>query len=268
MVIFQYKEGRLRERDTLLKALPFSESKYSGKYPVISVVGAGGKTSTIRELAREYAADGGQVIITTTTHMMAEALPWFLTEPAEDRMDALLQKYGQVWVGIPSDHGKMQSLPAEFLPCIWKRNIPVLIEADGARRLPLKAPAEHEPVILPETTHVLSVYGLDELGKRLDEVCFRPELAAALLKKERTQRVTEEDIAVLASSERAGKKGCPGHAGYTVVLNKADSERLKRSALEICGLLERREVRQVIVSSHAEQHLMQTTDEPEEVEKR
>lgn len=297
MVIFQYKEGRLLERVSLLKALPFSESqrprckytghqissdesiggfdprgsrqmdvracqlgsllrrnKYSGKYPVISVIGAGGKTSTIRELAREYVAGGGQVIVMTTTHMMAEDLPWFLTEPAEDRMDGLLQKYGQVWIGNPSDNGKIQSLPAKFLPCIWKRNVPVLIEADGARRLPLKAPAEYEPVILPETTHVLSVYGLDALGKRLDEVCFRPEVAAALLKKERTQRVTEEDIAVLASSERAGKKGCPGHAGYTVVLNKADSERLKRSALEICGLLEKKGVRQVIVSSYAEEN--------------
>lgn len=283
MVIFQYKEGRLREKDSLLEALPFcnvvepkpglvrgpggsrqsrdvpletfgdSENKHFGECPVVSVVGAGGKTSLIRELAREYAAGGGQVIVMTTTHMMAEELPWFLTEPSEACMDSLLKKYGQVWMGIPSGQGKIQSLPAEFLPCIWRKKVPVLIEADGARRLPHKAPAEHEPVILPETTHVLSVYGLDALGKRLDEVCFRPELAAALLKKRKTQRVTEEDIAVLASSERAGRKACPGNAGYTVVLNKADSRRLRESALAICGLLERQGTGDVIVSSCAEQ---------------
>ncbi len=249
MIIFQYKEGRLRERDSLLEALPFSQSKYSEECPVVSVTGAGGKTSLIREMAREYADGGGRVIVTTTTHIMKEDLPWFLTEPSEECMDRLLQKYGQVWVGLPSGQGKMQSLPPEFLPCIWRRNVPVLIEADGARRLPLKVPAGHEPVILPETTHVLSVYGLDALGKRLDEVCFRPELAAVLLKKDGTQRVTEEDIAFLASSERAGRKGCPGDAGYTVVLNKADSKRLRRSALAICRMLEGRGIRDVIVSA-------------------
>ena len=45
----------------------------------------------------------------------------------------------------------------------------VLIEADGARRLPLKVPAEHEPVIPEMTTHVLSVYGLDSIGKRSEK---------------------------------------------------------------------------------------------------
>ncbi len=249
MVIFQYKEGRLRERDSLLEALPFSKSKYPGERPVVSVVGAGGKTSMIREMAREYAAGGGRVIVTTTTHMMKEDLPWFLTEPSEERMDGLMKRYGQVWIGLPSGHGKIQSLPPEFLPCIWRRNVPVLIEADGARRLPLKVPAGHEPVILPETTHVLSVYGLDALGKRLDEACFRPELAEIMLGKERTQQVTEEDIAALASSEKAGRKGCPGDAGYTVVLNKADSKRLKRSAFAICRMLERRGIRDVIISA-------------------
>ena len=45
--------------------------------------------------------------------------------------------------------------------------IPVLIEADGAKRRPLKVPAEHEPVIPEMTTHVLSVYGLDSIGKKI-----------------------------------------------------------------------------------------------------
>ena len=46
----------------------------------------------------------------------------------------------------------------------------MLIEADGAKCLPLKVPAEHEPVILPETTHVLSLYGMDAVGGVMEKV--------------------------------------------------------------------------------------------------
>jgi probable selenium-dependent hydroxylase accessory protein YqeC len=45
----------------------------------------------------------------------------------------------------------------------------LLIEADGARGLPLKAPFEHEPVIPPETSLVVPVASLSVLGQPLDE---------------------------------------------------------------------------------------------------
>ena len=38
-------------------------------FPVISFVGAGGKTSCMLELARNLAAQGKKVLVTTTTHM-------------------------------------------------------------------------------------------------------------------------------------------------------------------------------------------------------
>lgn len=126
--------------------------------------------------------------------------------------------------------------------------IPVLIEADGARRLPLKVPAEHEPVIPEMTTHVLSVYGLDSIGKKIGETVFRPELAEILLNKDRTECVTAQDIARLAAHQSAGRKGCPEGAVYTVVLNKADSEKEKHAALEICRMLAGEGIRRIIVT--------------------
>ena len=41
----------------------------------------------------------------------------------------------------------------------------VLVEADGAKRFPLKAPAAHEPVIPDETRLVIAVAGLSGVGK-------------------------------------------------------------------------------------------------------
>ena len=192
------------------------------------------------------------MIVTTTTHMMVEDRPWFLLEPSAEKMGELLAAYGQAWVGTPAPGGKMQGVPCEFLDKIWKMGLPVLIEADGARKLPLKVPGEQEPVILPETTHVLSVYGLDAVGQRIEDVCFRPERAAELLDKKITERVTAEDIAFLAASDRAGRKGCPPEAVYTVVLNKADDRKRRECALEICGLLCGKEIGNVIVSCYEE----------------
>lgn len=52
----------------------------------------------------------------------------------------------------------------------------VLIEADGSRKLPLKVPGNHEPVIPGQTNLILAVYGLSALGKTISEICQRHEL--------------------------------------------------------------------------------------------
>lgn len=247
-MVYSFRDGRLCEVSSLRQAAGLAGIPS----PVVSAAGAGGKTSTIRRLAQEYIESGQQVIVTTTTHMMAEDRPWFLLEPSEEKMGELLAAYGQAWVGTPAPNGKMQGVPCEFLDKIWKTGLPVLIEADGARRLPLKAPGEQEPVILPETTHVLSVYGLDAVGEKIVDVCFRPERAAALLNKNITEQVTAEDVAFLAASEQAGRKGCPKDAVYTVVLNKADDLRRRKCALEICRLLQEKGIGNVIISCGGE----------------
>lgn len=247
-MIYSFRDGRLCEVSSLRQAAGLTGIPS----PVVSAAGAGGKTSAIRRLAQEYIESGQMVIVTTTTHMMVEDRPWFLLEPSAEKMGELLAAYGQAWVGTPAPGGKMQGVPCEFLDKIWKMGLPVLIEADGARKLPLKVPGEQEPVILPETTHVLSVYGLDAVGQRMEDVCFRPERAAELLDKKITERVTAEDIAFLAASDRAGRKGCPPEAVYTVVLNKADDRKRRECALEICGLLCGKEIGNVIVSCYEE----------------
>ena len=247
-MIYSFRDGRLCEVSSLRQAAGLTGIPS----PVVSAAGAGGKTSAIRRLAQEYIESGQRVIVTTTTHMMVEDRPWFLLEPSAEKMGELLAAYGQAWVGTPAPGGKMQGVPCEFLDKIWKMGLPVLIEADGARKLPLKVPGEQEPVIRPETTHVLSVYGLDAVGQRMEDVCFRPERAAELLDKKITERVTAEDIAFLAASDRAGRKGCPPEAVYTVVLNKADDRKRRECALEICRMLREKEIGNVIVSCYEE----------------
>lgn len=230
-----YQAGILKEQPSLLHALGIEHLKS----PVVSVVGAGGKTTLIRRAAEEYRRKRIPVIVTTTTHMMAEDHPWFLLSTSVDKMKEILAREGMVWIGCPNKAGKMRSPSLEFLQEILTLGCPVLIEADGSRRLPLKVPAAHEPVLLPETSHVVNVYGLDALGNSFENVCFRTDIALKLLEKRGTDLVLEEDIAKLALDSLAGRKGITSSMSYQVVLNKADTPEREAAALTICRLAEK-----------------------------
>nr|WP_294493413.1 selenium cofactor biosynthesis protein YqeC [uncultured Mediterraneibacter sp.] len=247
-MIYIYSEGRMKRADSLRQALELEDTRLREQRPVISVVGAGGKTTMLRRLADEYMQTGTPVFVTTTTHIMNEDRPWFVPGTSEEKIREVLQKYGQVWAGMPAPGRKLGILPESLLKTISRWKIPILIEADGARRLPVKVPSGYEPVIRPDTTHVLSVYGLDGVGKRIEDAVFRPELAEALLNKKRTECIAARDIAILASSDFGGRKGCPQKAVYTVVLNKVDYEEHKKTALAICRALEEKGIHRVIVT--------------------
>ena len=284
-MIWIYKEDRLCEMPSLADALGISGAqegrpaasavgasgspgcRCSARCPVVSAVGAGGKTTTLHRLAEDFVRQGQQAVVTTSTHILEEDEPYFLRaaggesltdqlqlrEAARvfaDQVRGKLDCFGQVWTGSSAPGGKLCGLPELFVEQIWKLNVPVLVEADGARKMPMKVPAAHEPVLHPRTTHVLSVYGLDAVEEKLENVCFRKKLAEKILKKNGTEPVTPEDIALLASSPEAGRKGCPEQAAYTVVLNKADNAERRETALHICRLLNDRGIGRVIVTSH------------------
>ena len=59
----------------------------------------------------------------------------------------------------------------------------MLIEADGAKRKPLKVPADWEPVIPDFADVVVSVIGLDCLGKPICETAHRAEYTSSFLGK-------------------------------------------------------------------------------------
>jgi probable selenium-dependent hydroxylase accessory protein YqeC len=103
----------------------------------------------------------------------------------------------------------------------------VLLEADGSKRLPLKVPADREPVLLPESDILIAVCGLRSLGAPLEQICFRLEQAQELLGKLPAAVVTEEDLVRILTSERGGRKGA-GNREYYMVLNQCDdAERLR-----------------------------------------
>ena len=116
------------------------------------------------------------MLVSTTTHIRQPGAHYAADEAAL----AALWAAGQYAVaGVPAEQGKLTALPSEQLTRWMAQADIVLLEADGAKRLPCKAPAAHEPVLLPESDIVLAVAGLSALGRPLREVCFRLEQACA-----------------------------------------------------------------------------------------
>ncbi|MDX2140273.1 MAG: selenium cofactor biosynthesis protein YqeC [Chloroflexota bacterium] len=146
---------------------------------VISFIGAGGKTSALARLARELAAEGARVLVTTTTRMAADERGLFQhksrIDPSPDAPPSPFAERGRegeiLFLYDRIENDKVIGIALEQLPDVIAAHRPdyTLIEADGSRRKPLKYPKAHEPVISPETTLIVNVVGYGALGQPLDE---------------------------------------------------------------------------------------------------
>ena len=206
------------------------------KKQIVSLVGAGGKTTVMYQLAEHFANLGEKVLVTTTTHIFQPACN-FAQSVAE--VEALWKAGCYAVVGdIEAETGKLTQLSANVFENYCSLADLVLVEADGAKRLPCKAPAENEPVLLPESDMVVAVMGLDALHQPIQEVCFRLERVMEVLGVNAGHYLTEEDVVKLLLSEQGALKNV-GQRNYFIVLNKCDTQNRLNSALKIQGLLEK-----------------------------
>ena len=224
----------MRRTDSILKALDID----TDRYPVLSVVGGGGKTSLIFRMMEELTAVGKKVLITTTTHMAYEPDRPFAEGGDIISIKQNLEEHGYtIAAALDREKCKISALPEEKLKEIKALADVILIEADGAKRCPLKVPASWEPVIWKPTDLVIAVAGMDAAGKPIREVCHRPENVADFLGKETEEKVTEEDIVRIAVSTEALRK-CVDGREYRVLLNKSDIPGKSQVAERIADRLE------------------------------
>jgi molybdenum cofactor cytidylyltransferase len=203
--------------------------------PIISFVGAGGKTTALFQLARQLLnAKRQTLIITATTHLGIWQIP--LADHhiiAEDIND--LQNFPQE--GIVLVTGEIEdkrTQPVRETILNWLReksiaqNIPLLIEADGSRQKSLKAPAEHEPPIPEFSDIVIYVAGLSALGKPLHEDhVHRAEIFSQLSGLPLGTPVTPQSVINTLTHPQGGLKNIPPQARRIALLNQADSPELR-----------------------------------------
>ena len=145
---------------------------------MIAVVGSGGKTTLIKNLAARYRSEGKTVLVTTTTHMFIEE-DTLLTDDAAVIIGALRER-GYVMAGIPEGI-KIRALSKETFDGVCSHADVVLVEADGSKHLPIKYPNAGEPAIPGVVDHIIVVWGPHGLGKPAREVCHRLDLVMQCL---------------------------------------------------------------------------------------
>lgn len=208
-----------------------------GKKHTICLVGGGGKTTVMYELAAMWAACGCKVLVLTSTHILQPADGSFAADAAA--VHNLWQQRRYAVIGTPElDTGKLTAPLQSVYEALKLQADVILCEADGSRHHPCKVPAEYEPVILPDSDIVLAVAGMDALGNSLAQACQRPQLAADLLDCSADKIIDAQMLTALLLSEQGARKNV-GTRAYYIVLNKCD----------LLKALQREEMRWLLVSA-------------------
>ncbi len=210
---------------------------------VISIVGGGGKTTAMFMLAREIKALGKKVLVTTTTNIGVPEpgqCDIFMLEGCTDPGQlAAIPAATITCLGgglIEGEICKVKSVDPAFIDELYAQNLfdCILVEADGAKRKPIKAPADYEPVIPTSTTLVIGVIGLDSLGKEVsEENIHRCALFCACTGNKPGELIDRASIIQLILAEKGLFKGAPAASRKVVLLNKADTAELRLHAEQI-----------------------------------
>ncbi len=206
--------------------------------PRVAFVGSGGKTTALFRLARELPPP---VIITATTHLGLDQAQSadrhvVLTGPEEAAKisDGIIEGI-LVITGPAGSDRRTSGLDAETVERVRRladeRGAPLLIEADGSRQKPLKAPAEHEPAVPAWVDQVVVVVGATGLGKPLDaEWVHRPAIFCRLTGLAQGDPVTAQALQKYLNHPEGGLKNIPALARRSVFINQADTPALQAEA--------------------------------------
>ena len=219
---------------------------FNGERHVISLVGGGGKSTLLEYLAARFAARGERTVIMTTTRM---ACPERVCMTMED-CRACWARGEYAACGQRTENGKFRAPQDALLRELLKEADAVVVEADGAHMRACKAPAAHEPVILPESDIVIGVMGVEVLGGQVDEVCHRPEQVCALLGCTGNHDLTAADMAEILLCEKGTRKNV-GMREFYIVLNKCDDAARIRNGEAVMRELEKRGHTSTVLTSFA-----------------
>jgi len=189
---------------------------------IVSFVGGGGKTTGLFALA---ATRTGPTVVTTTTKMGRDrtgGLP-ILIDPSDSEVATAAEKGSIIVWGDAAGHratGVTVDACARYLDLVDT----VVVEADGSRRRPFKAPLDYEPVVPPATTTLVACCGMAALDTPIREGCHRPERVAAIVGAGLEDLLTPNRLVQVLLSTEGSTKDRPVSARFAVVLNRARPE--------------------------------------------
>lgn len=209
-------------------------------------VGAGGKTTAMFSLARQTP---GPVWVTTSAHLGTDqtvlADCHYVVCSPEDIAPAIWMKQKVVLLSGPATSDDRLSSPApELLESIHqvalREGVSLLLEADGSRSIPLKAPGDHEPPIPAWVRQVVVLAGFSMVGQPLSEkTVYRSGRFGELTGLSEGEPITIKSVRDVLIHPLGGLKNIPAQAVKAVILNQADTPMGKNLAGSVaCDLLD------------------------------
>lgn len=206
-------------------------------HPLIVLVGAGGKTTTMYALAAELARRGEHVVTTTTTNIYIPGQGETDTLIVAAETPTMLKVVNNAWkqhhrmtvARAVIAAGKLGGLqPDQPYELLTRGGADVVIvEADGARHAMIKAPAEYEPVVPSQTNVALLVMSAEAINQPLNaKIAHRPERIAAVLGIQQGDILTPQLIAILMTSTQGAMKNIPGQAAIYLLITHVSLARL------------------------------------------
>jgi probable selenium-dependent hydroxylase accessory protein YqeC len=195
----------------------------------VALVGGGGKSALRDRLAAEARAAGWRVLLTTTTKTgppegvepIVEEDPLLRAERARAAMD----RDGVAFV-VARRESESRLIGVEPVWLELMQADLVVVEADGSRKKPLKAPAPTEPVIPETSTLVVAVVGAEVIGAPLTEArVHRLPLFTSATGLQAGDLLTPEALAKFVVSPRGYRKGVPDRARFVPFVNKVSLAR-------------------------------------------
>jgi probable selenium-dependent hydroxylase accessory protein YqeC len=223
---------------------------------VISLVGAGGKTTLMFRLAKELFLSGRKVVTTTTTKILeptsGETSSLFIDPNEEKIKDFVRQHLNQYHhITIARERlgsGRLKGVSPDLVNELWNSQEidTIIVEADGAAGRPVKAPRENEPVIPTSTTLVVAILGVDGMERELNEQnVFQPERVSKITGIPVGEKLTDEAMANLMINPEGIFKGTPSSSRVVAFLNKVDIPNGVAKAKTIAQKILEKKLRQI-----------------------
>lgn len=211
---------------------------------VIAFTGAGGKTSTLMNLGYELAEAGWRVMATTTTHLREDQLalvPHAATlSKGAGALSSALNDHRFVFLYDEIRSGRVYGPPPEYISRLLDSvdSDVLLVEADSARGLPLKAPYDDEPIIPAETSLVVPMASISVLGQELDEDhVYNAQTIVERYGFLEGSRIKSPWLAQVLRDEELGLRGVPPRARIVALLNQTPHQGYLRARARLTARL-------------------------------
>lgn len=206
---------------------------------IITIIGAGGKTSLMFS-ASSLLRNDYKVLVTTTTHIYIPDNNLYdkiimLTHFENENYNNILQnnKNGVYVIGSHIvNNSKIKGLTFDMLDKITPYFDVVIIEGDGSKEKSLKGWNDNEPVIYPKTTKTIGIVDISSIGIDINEEnIHRVDKFLEIINDYSNNKVNIEHLEKLILNEKGLFKFSKGEK--ILFINKVEDINKRKNALNI-----------------------------------